>query len=80
MNTRITTPDATFFCTALLLGVLSAAAPAEDQPDTKTRRVYLMGSSLTDQVNYRGLQGLAESRGYEHVWGRNMAPGAPIRW
>ena len=45
-----------------------------------TKRVYLIGNSLTDNVRYTGLQTLAESRGYRHVWGRQMIPGAPIWW
>ena len=43
-------------------------------------RVYLMGSSLTDQVKYSSLQKLAESRGYKHIWGNQGIPGAPISW
>lgn len=65
---------------ALVAGALLAAASAQEENPAKTKRVYLMGSSLTDQVNYGGLQALAESRGYNHVWGRHMVPGAPIRW
>ena len=45
-----------------------------------TKRVYLIGNSLTDNVRYAGLQALAESRGYTHTWGRQMIPGAPIWW
>jgi len=45
-----------------------------------TKRVYLIGNSLTDNVRYTGLQKLAESRGHKHIWGRHMIPGAPIWW
>ncbi len=31
-------------------------------------------------MKYSHLEALAESRGYEHIWGRHMVPGAPIRW
>ena len=59
----------------LLLLALAAAGWAGG-----TKRVYLIGNSLTDNVRYTGLQTLAESRGYRHVWGRQMIPGAPIWW
>jgi hypothetical protein len=46
----------------------------------KELRVYMIGNSLTDNVNYDGFKNLAESRGYTHTWGRSMTPGAPIFW
>lgn len=46
----------------------------------KELRVYMIGNSLTDNVNYDGFKKLAESRGYTHTWGRSMTPGAPIFW
>ncbi len=66
----------------LLPALLSAclfSLSASEEPPEKTKRVYLMGSSLTDQVKYHGLQQLAESRGYRHIWGNHGIPGAPIR-
>ncbi|MFW6118793.1 MAG: sugar-binding protein [Planctomycetota bacterium] len=65
--------------TALSAFPAGASSPGGGGKD-RTKRVYLMGSSLTDQVKYRGLEALARSRGYEHIWGRHMVPGAPIRW
>ncbi len=56
------------------------AGPAAEQQGKKTRRIYLMGSSLTDQVKYSSFEKLAESRGHEHIWGKHQVPGAPIRW
>lgn len=52
---------------------LPAAAPRE-------MRVYMIGNSLTDNINYDGFKQIAESRGYQHTWGRSMTPGAPIFW
>jgi hypothetical protein len=43
-------------------------------------RAYFVGNSVTDTINYRGLQKLAESRGRMLVWGRDMIPGAPLSW
>lgn len=43
-------------------------------------RVYFVGNSVTDTINYRGLAELAKSRGHKHVWGRHMIPGAPLQW
>ena len=68
----------TFLLLAAIMFVLPFLTGASS--DEKTKRVYLMGSSLTDQVKYSHLEALAESRGYEHIWGRHMVPGAPIRW
>ena len=56
----------------------SAATNFAGQPQTK--RIYMIGNSLTDNVMYQGFQRLAESRGHTHVWGRHMIPGAPIWW
>ena len=61
---------------ATILTLLLAAAPAEE----KTLRVYFVGNSVTDTINYRGLAELAKSRGYKQVWGRHMIPGAPLQW
>ncbi len=62
------------------VGSILAQSAGAGQVEKKALRIYLMGSSLTDQVNYRGFQALAEFRGYEHIWGRHVVPGAPIRW
>ncbi len=43
-------------------------------------RVYFIGNSVTDTINYRGLAQLAETRGLPLVWGRHMIPGAPLEW
>ena len=43
-------------------------------------RVYFIGNSVTDTINYRALAELAENRGHKHVWGRHMIPGAPLQW
>jgi hypothetical protein len=64
---------------ALSLLVLAIAAPAV-AADQKTLRVYFVGNSVTDTINYRGLADLAQSRGYTQIWGRHMIPGAPLQW
>jgi hypothetical protein len=43
-------------------------------------RIYFIGNSLTDTVNYKGLDNLAESQQKNHIWGRHMIPGAPLSW
>ena len=60
--------------TAVFVAVILAAvhAPAEEKP----LRVYFVGNSVTDTINYRALAELAKSRGHKHVWGRHMIPGA----
>lgn len=61
---------------ALILTLVLAAAPAEAKP----LRVYFIGNSVTDTINYRALAELAKSRGHTQVWGRHMIPGAPLQW
>ena len=56
------------------------AVSAQEPATGRTMRVYMIGNSLTDNVRYDGFQRLAESRGWTHVWGRSMTPGAPIFW
>ncbi len=43
-------------------------------------RIEMIGASNMDAVNYAGFTEMAESRGYTHVWDRQMIPGAPISW
>lgn len=48
------------------------------EPETrKTLRVYFVGNSVTDTINYRALAALAKSPGHKQVWGRHGIPGAP---
>lgn len=63
----------------LCLLLTLAGAPAS-ATEAKTLRVYFVGNSVTDTINYHGLEALAKSRGYKHVWGRHMIPGAPLQW
>lgn len=59
----------------LLLFLLFPAARAD-----KTLRVYHVGNSVTDTINYRALGQLASSRKNVYVFGRHMIPGAPLSW
>ncbi len=47
---------------------------------TLALRVYFIGNSVTDCINYDELQKLVESRGNQQVWARQMIPGAPLEW
>ena len=62
------------FVSGLLVLTLCAMPPA------MAIRVYFIGNSVTDCINYDWLQQLVESRGYQHVWARQMIPGAPLEW
>lgn len=62
---------------AIVAAVLAAARGAHP---AKSLRVYFVGNSVTDTVNYRALGKLAAARGYKHTWGRHMIPGAPLFW
>ncbi|HEY9666098.1 MAG TPA: hypothetical protein V6C91_04800, partial [Coleofasciculaceae cyanobacterium] len=46
----------------------------------QTLRVYHIGNSVTDTINYNGLRQLAQSRGHQYIFGRHMIPGAPLSW
>ena len=61
---------------AFVIALTAVPAPAEEKP----LRVYFVGNSVTDTINYRALAELAQSRGHNHVWGRHMIPGAPLQW
>lgn len=65
--------------TILLAAIVLAAVQAQAQ-DAKPLRVYFVGNSVTDTVNYRALAQLAKSRRHQQVWGRHMIPGAPLQW
>lgn len=45
-----------------------------------TKRVYFIGNSVTDAINYGGVDAIAESKGNNHIWARHMIPGAPLSW
>jgi hypothetical protein len=62
--------------TIATLFLVSAAGFAEEQ----TLRVYFVGNSVTDTINYGALADLAKSRGHKQIWGRHMIPGAPLQW
>ena len=69
------------FSAIFVVVVLASSSLTAQEPETpKTFRVYFIGNSVTDTINYRGLEALAKSRGHEHVWGRHMIPGAPLQW
>jgi hypothetical protein len=44
----------------------------------QSMRMYSVGNSLTEGVNFPGLETMAESRGNTHVWGRHMQPGQTL--
>lgn len=65
--------------TALTVASIILAA-AHSSAEEKTLRVYFVGNSVTDTINYRALAELAKSRGHNQIWGRHMIPGAPLQW
>jgi hypothetical protein len=64
----------------VLIGAAGGLALAQEAKEQKPFRVYFVGNSVTDTINYRALAELAKSRGHNHVWGRHMIPGAPLQW
>lgn len=59
----------------LLAGVCATTGFAQ-----VTKRIYLIGNSVTDAINYDGFETMALSRGNTHIWGRSMTPGAPLEY
>ena len=43
-----------------------------------SQRVFLVGNSTTDQVNYLGLQSIANQKGNSHIWSRSVVLGASL--
>ena len=66
--------------TIVFAAVALAAAVQATGQDAKSLRVYFVGNSVTDTINYPALAELAKSRGHKQVWGRHMIPGAPLQW
>ena len=44
----------------------------------QTQRIYMIGNSLTDCVDYEGFSGLVQSRGNTINLGSQRIPGAPL--
>ncbi len=65
----------------LIAGVVAAALSVPQCAQAaQTLRVYHVGNSVTDTINYDGLTALAASRGSTNLWARHMIPGAPLAW
>lgn len=56
--------------------VFSASLPSV----VHSARVFMVGNSITDSVNYGQFQQLAQSRGYTHIWGRHIILGSPLSY
>lgn len=63
-----------------LLAVLTVLLLNFAAHSAHTLRVYHIGNSVTDTINYNALRQLVESRGHQYVFGRHMIPGAPLAW
>ena len=59
-------------CTAFLF-TLTFSVNAQ-----QTKRIYLLGNSLTDGVEYDGFKSMALLQGNSHTWARHSIPGAPL--
>lgn len=62
------------------LAALAAPFLARIRVAPPSLRVYFIGNSISDTIRPAALATLAESRGRELVWGRQMIPGAPLQW
>jgi hypothetical protein len=74
MKRLLTTGGAALATLALTLPVAHAAEPTA----TDATRIYYLGNSLTDELQYDQFVKLAEAGGVKIVWGRQMCPGIPI--
>ncbi|HEV7298446.1 MAG TPA: hypothetical protein VGN72_03710 [Tepidisphaeraceae bacterium] len=62
----------------VVAAALSAATTAEAA--APSLKVYHVGNSVTDTINYSGLGSLAAQAGGQYTMGRHMIPGAPLEW
>lgn len=61
--------------------VASPQAPNfNDRHSQQALRVYHIGNSLTDTLNYPLFQQLVGQRRRQYIYGRHMIPGAPLAW
>lgn len=58
---------------SLALGLLSSSATAGEPV-----RIFYIGNSVTDTIQYGKLAEMAQTRGVEIKWARHMIPGAPL--
>lgn len=63
------------FCCLLVIILLTNQIATAQQ----TKRLFLIGNSVTDGINYDGLKALAESRTNTHISARHMIPGSPLQ-
>ena len=54
--------------------------PAKGTGNEKVLRIYYIGNSVTDTVQYGKLAEMALKNGFKFEWGRHMIPGAPLSW
>jgi len=64
-------------CRLLLILALTLAAPST-RAEEAALRIFYVGNSVTDTINYGGLEKLAASRGLPLTWSRHMIPGSPL--
>jgi len=64
-----------WICIACLMFASNLTAFAQT-----TKRIYLVGNSVTDAINYAGFKAIAQNAGNTHIWARHMIPGAPLSW
>lgn len=67
-----------FLWLCLCLWLAAPLAAAHESP--QQLRVYFIGNSITDTVNYAALSKAAAARGHKLIWGRQSIPGAPLEW
>ena len=60
-----------FLCICFLLNFIQAQ---------QTNKIYLIGNSLTDCLNYDGYNSVVQSRGNINVWARQTIPGSPLSY
>jgi len=60
-------------CRLLLLALLLSLPAAG-----RTNRLYLIGNSLTDELQYDDFRALAQGRGHYAPWTRHWIPGSPL--
>jgi hypothetical protein len=69
-----------FVMIAALGGLLicNPAIAADTPAANKPLRIFYIGNSVTDQLDYTAFAAMAATRGHDILWARHMIPGAPL--
>jgi hypothetical protein len=63
---------------ALFLFLVAAIAHAEGPTHSQPTRIFFIGNSVTDQVDYNAFAAMSKEHSHPILFGRHMIPGSPL--